>query len=212
MKFLMIVCLVAGMFSVGGVSDEESTDSVHKELINAKDEYINSVNKAKDKLLSAFAEQQEKLIKNKNLKTAELIKLVDQLQKERDAFIANISNLPRSVSMKVAVSEYQKSIDAAKKKCAEVYDKAAEQYRKNRNLALIKETLTDKDTFLSTVPCLGPPDVREALTGKWQVKFLGTTRNGSKIDYQATWEFDRFGKVLSEEAKISGTWNYDYKD
>jgi hypothetical protein len=211
MKCSVVAYLVVGIVCVARAGDEKPVDRIARELAVAKEEYVIAVNKAGEKLIAAFTEQQRKLEENKNLKIAEVIKLVDRLQAERDAFLADNSKLPRIASMKVAVSEYQLSVAAAKKTCAAAFDKAAEEYRKNRDLAMAKMLLAEKDKFLSWGQNLVPVDVRDNLPGKWQVSFLGRTKNGSMIDYQATWEFDKFGGVRSEEAKASGTWTYDPK-
>jgi len=203
--------VVVGTVCVAGAGDEQPVDPIAKELAVAKEEYVNALDRAKEKLIAAFAEQQKKLEENKNLKVAEVIKLVEQLQAERDAFLADSSKLPRIAIMKVAVSEYESSVAAATKKCAAAFDKAAEEYRKRRDLAKAKMVLAEKDEFLSWGQNFVPSDVRNNLPGKWQIRLVGRTKNGSWIDYQDIWEFDELGGVVSKKAKISGTWTYDHK-
>jgi hypothetical protein len=209
MKCSVVAYLVVGIVCVAGAGDEQPVDRVAKELAVAKEEYVNALNRAREKLIAAFAEQQKKLEENKNLKVAEVIKLVDRLQAERKAFLADSSKLPRIAIMKVAVSEYESSVATAKKTCAAAFDKAAEEYRKNRDLAMAKMVLAEKDKFLSWGQNFVPGDVLDNLPGKWRVSFFGRTKDSSMINYQATWEFDKFGGVRSEEAKANGTWTYD---
>ena len=56
-----------------------------------------------------------------------------------------------------------------------------------------------------------PRDVTDDLPGAWRVSFVGRTKSGPAIDYQATWEFEKSGIVRSVEAKASGTWTYEPK-
>lgn len=206
-------CLLAPLtavvtsFSLAMADDTSklADDPIAAELMKAKKDYQIAVKTANEKLMAAFADQQKKLEDNTELKVAELLKLVEEIQKEKKAFEVDPTSLPKSPRMKVAVSEYQTQIADAKKKCAAAFEKAAEGYRRKRDLATAKAVLAEKDNFFIAL------DVANVLPGKWQVNFVGHTKNGSAINYQATWVFDRSGGVQSVEAKASGTWVYDDK-
>lgn len=58
---------------------------------------------------------------------------------------------------------------------------------------------------------LAQEDVTTSLAGIWEVSFVGKTKGGSKIDYQASWEFKTDGVVRSITANQLGSWVYDVK-
>ena len=118
------------------------------ELTKAKEEYQGAVQKARDRLLAAFGQQQKTLEADAKLKVAQLLKLVDQLKAERKAFEADTRSLPQSKLMQVAADDFRRTIASAKAKCIKAYEKAAEDYRaKKKDLDAAKAVLTELDEF-----------------------------------------------------------------
>lgn len=205
--FAGVLCLPAAMADDKPKSDAD--DPIASALKLAKEEYLSSIEKSNENLLAAFAERQKRLEENTKLKVDQQIKLVEQIQEEKKAFEADSTRLPKSPGMKVAVSDYLAQLTAARKRCEGAFDKAAEGYRGKKDLVTAKAVLAEKKTFLEVLPSRVPRGVADNLPGKWRVSFVGRTNNGSAINYQATWEFDKAGGVRSVEAKTIGTWAYD---
>lgn len=127
----------------------KTDDPIAAELTKAKQEYQTATEIAVEKLMTAFVDQQKKLEENKKLKVDEVIKLANQLQAEKKAFMADATKLPKSPSMKGAVSDYQLSTVAARKRCEAAFVKAAEGYRANKDLTTAGVVLAEKDSFLN---------------------------------------------------------------
>lgn len=140
--------LIALMAAIGLLSQVPAADDpIVAELTKAKQDYQAAIEAANKKLLAAFADQQKKLEDSKSLKVELQIKLVEQIQEERKAFETDAANLPKSMNMKVAVSDYKTALATARKKCESAFDKAAAAYRDKKDLAGAKVVLGEKDSF-----------------------------------------------------------------
>jgi hypothetical protein len=168
--FLPVLAAISLAFA-GSAQDKpagKSDDPIAAELSKAKAEFLSVHERAKDKLLAAFAEEEKKLTNNSKLKIDEKVKRLDQLQDEKKAF-EDDGKLPKSPGLKVAVSDYQTKVTAAKLKCEKAFDHAAERYGK-KDLAAAKAVLAEKANFLSGVT--EPKDTRTRWVGKKQTYFL----------------------------------------
>jgi hypothetical protein len=150
-------------------------DSIARELNKSKSSYQSSVVMENEKLLAAFTVQQKKLDGNTKLKVEQQIKLIQQIQDERKAFEADSTNLPKSATMMVAVSDYRTRIAIVHKKCEAAFDKAAQAYRRNKDLVAAKAVLEEKIAFLRIFtdgkfeivcdPAVGPASVEFVADG-----------------------------------------------
>ena len=94
------------------------------ELTEASEQYLVALQKAKDKVLEAFALEDKVLTANTKLRTEEKLKRLDALAEEQDAF-ESAGDLPKTAGLKKAVDLYQKDLRRAKDLCAKVFDAAA---------------------------------------------------------------------------------------
>jgi hypothetical protein len=170
MTRLLLPAFAAVAVAFAGVAQDKPApkdDPIAAELSKAKTEFLAAHGKAKEKLLAAFAEEEKKLTNNAKLKIDEKVKRLDQLAEEKKAF-ADDGKLPKSPGLKVAVSDYQTKVNAAKLKCEKAFDTAAEKYGK-KDLAAAKSVLTEKANFLSGVT--EPKDTRTRWVGKKQTYY-----------------------------------------
>lgn len=94
------------------------------ELVKARDDYKKLINAARDRLLEAFADEEDTLTSSSKFKPEEKLKRLDQLEKERQEFEES-GQLPKSVSLKKAVESYKKQTQQARDNCSKVFDSQA---------------------------------------------------------------------------------------
>ncbi|MDB5391112.1 MAG: hypothetical protein JWM11_6758 [Planctomycetaceae bacterium] len=210
---LWVLFLVGGLFSFGIAAEETPkpvpTDPVAAELSKAKDEYFFAVEKAKERLLAAFAVEQKKLTESKKLKVDQQITLIEQLAEEKKAFESDPSQLPKLPGMKSAATDYQTKTAAAKKKCDEAFVKAAQNYRGKKDFTAAKAVLAELDEFkknsqpgamssseLGTLTLLeGRVNLSKAITNNsWTYPAEGTSTISFKAD--GTGEFSTGNQVF----------------
>jgi len=122
-------------------------DPIAAELTRAKDEFLATHEKAKERLLAKFAEEEKRLTDSTALKIDDRVKRLKQIQDEKKAF-EDLGKLPKAGALKVAVSDYQTKVNAAKQKCETAFDVAAEKYRKKeKDLAATRAVLAEKENF-----------------------------------------------------------------
>jgi hypothetical protein len=167
----LVAFLVAVAFLTSAFAQDKSgakgDDPIAAELRKAKTEFQATLDKANEKLLAAFADEEKKLTNNSKLKIDEKVKRLDQLQDEKKAFESD-GKLPKSPGLKVAVSDYQTKVSAAKLKCEKAFDAAAEKYGK-KDLTAAKAVLAEKANFLKGVG--EPKDTRTVWVGKKQTYY-----------------------------------------
>ena len=150
LRRLMALLVVGALFpSVMMAEDKpkELDGPVATELKKAKVKYESAVEKAGEKLLAAFTEQQ-KLVEGKTEMKAELqIKQLEQLLTEKKAFEADSTNLPKSTGMKKATNEYQTALTTARKSGELAFDKAADSYRTKKEFEAAKIVLEEKKLY-----------------------------------------------------------------
>jgi len=161
---------VVALLAAGSAQDKpgaKADDPIAAELRKAKVEFQATLDKTNEKLLAAFADEEKKLTNNSKLKIDEKVKRLDQLQEEKKAFETD-GKLPKSPGLKVALSDYQTKVNAAKLKCEKAFDTAAEKYGK-KDLTAAKAVLAEKANFLQGVG--EPKDTRTVWVGKKQTYF-----------------------------------------
>jgi hypothetical protein len=129
-------------------------DPIAAELSKAKGEFVAALDSAKEKLLAKFAEEEKRLTDTTTLKIDDKVKRLKQLGDEKKAF-EDLGKLPKSAGLKVAVSDYQTKVSAAKQKCERAFDAAAEKYGKadkngKKDLAAAKAVLDEKENFFKS--------------------------------------------------------------
>jgi WD40 repeat protein len=94
------------------------------DLTAASEQYVAALQKAKGKVLDAFALEDKVLTANAKLKAEEKLKRLDELAADKDAF-ESTGKLPQTSGLKKAVDAYEKDRRRAKDLCAKVFDAAA---------------------------------------------------------------------------------------
>ena len=94
------------------------------DLTEASEHYVAAIQKAKDKVLDAFALEDKGLTANAKLNTEEKLKRLDELSADKVAF-ESTGKLPQTAGLKKAVDVYEKDLRRAKDLCAKVFDAAA---------------------------------------------------------------------------------------
>jgi hypothetical protein len=150
MARVMFVALAMTVIpAIGLAQDKPKTDKgddpIAAELTKAKKEYEKVVDKAKEELLVAMAQEEMRFKENSNLGAEDRVKRVEQLQEEKKAFEAE-GKLPKSPGLRVAVGDYRGKVGAAQRKCEKAFDVAASEYLKN-DLAAAKAILSEKAEF-----------------------------------------------------------------
>ncbi len=130
------------------------------ELTAAKRAYETDVAKATETLLGEFAVEEKRVLDNAKLKIDDKIKRSELLQDEKKAFEAD-GKLPKTLGLKVATSDYQTKVSAARSRCEKAFDKAAETAGKS-DLALAKALLAEKAEFLKPGPTAPAPKPGDA--------------------------------------------------
>lgn len=125
----------------------EGDDPIAMQLRKAKEEYQSTTDKAVEKMLVDFAAERKKVEDSKTIKVEQRLKLLEQLQEEKAAFEADRSKLPSAPGMKLALGEFQKSIERARKKCEMAFDTAAVGYDKIKDFVSVKQVIEEKKTF-----------------------------------------------------------------
>ncbi len=169
----------------------------------AEAEHSKSLGRLKDGLLAQFDTTIDRMTAKGNLAD------VKGLTRDRELFVADDACLPTHPSMAVHRIAYETGWWDAKAK----WEKAL----KTTVMELTKAKKFDEATRVQTALMdladlkFMPKDVLDALVGSWRISMVGQTRNGSAINYQASWVFDKSGVVKSVEAKAEGKWIYEYK-
>ena len=158
-------------------------DAGGAELTAAKQAYEAEVAKATEALLAEFAAEEKRTKESARLKIDEKIKRSELLQEEKAAFEAE-GKLPKTLGLKVATSDYQTKLTAARLRCGKAFDAAAEVAGKS-DLALAKSLLAEKGEFLAATrtPAAKPGDPAKAaakaapspLVGTWERSVNSTT-------------------------------------
>lgn len=206
-RLLLTALAAVALAACGSAQDKPAgkpDDPIAAELSKAKGEFQAAHEKAKDKLLAAFAEEEKKLTNNSKLKIDEKVKRLDQLQDEKKAF-EDDNKLPKSPGLKVAVSDYQTKVNAAKLKCEKAFDHAAEKYGK-KDLTAAKAVLAEKANFLSGVT--EPKDTRTRWVGKKSAYFLADKGEwqerigGTVLRYKETERTKEYVEAFDASRKI----------
>lgn len=90
------------------------------ELAKARDDYQKMMTTARDRLLKAFADEEDQLTSSSKFKPEEKLKRLDQLEKERQAFEES-GAIPKTVGLKKAVDTYKKQTQQARDNCSKVF-------------------------------------------------------------------------------------------
>jgi hypothetical protein len=163
---LLSALAAAVVLSAGFAQDKPAAkkdDPIAEELSKAKGEFLAALDKAKEKLLTAFAEEAKRLADNTTLKVDDKFKKQDQLRDEKKAFEEG-GKLPKSAGLKAAVSDYQTKLTAAKNKCEKAFDAAAKKYDGKKDAVTARAVLKEKTKLFQATGVA--PDERSYWVGK----------------------------------------------
>jgi hypothetical protein len=154
-------------------------DKIAADLKAAKEKYQAAVKKASEKLLASFAEQKEKLEKTTQYKPDQQMKLLRELEDERNAFVADPLKLPTFPALKVPTTNFQISEGAARRECEAAFDKAVKAYQNKKELEAAKKTALDKGRFFNN----GQPPPPTAADKKLKMTADGLLKTYPKFYY-----------------------------
>jgi hypothetical protein len=193
MKTMLLIAVL-----VGNLDDSASA------LADAADvEFSGFVAKLQKELTTKFGEAIEKATQKGD------IKQVGRLTEERDSFQNDERALPSDQNMRSARLAFETGWHKAKEKQEAKLAAYVKDFTKKKmfdDAKLLQEAIDEvrKKDFL-------PLDVANGMTGTWHVKFTGRKKDGSTVDWQDAWEFEKAGSVHSIKGKDNGKWTYDYK-
>ena len=144
--------------AAGPETDKKPIEAAHEAVANGNDPVATKLQIAKtqfqelldesgERLVQAFDEQSKKLQANKKLSLEQVFKETDKLQTEKAEFIADNKRLPASKVMQLSVGEYRRTILGGRNRCETAFEKAAEEYRKAKNLSAAREVLEELGRF-----------------------------------------------------------------
>jgi formylglycine-generating enzyme required for sulfatase activity len=150
--FLGLICVLA--WAVASTTAPANPfpfqDDVDASLAEAQQQYLAAIDAAEARMLAAFDVQQQKVETDGRLKVDAKIKLIEQIQAERKDFEEDSAKLPTTKGMSVSVSEYRRTVNAAKTQCGPVFDLAAQEYVRRQDLVSAKAILAEKERFLNS--------------------------------------------------------------
>lgn len=185
-------------------SSGETADPIAAVLKKSQEEYTAAVEQAAEGMSAAFAAQIKKLEDNAKLPVQQQLKMLADLQAEQTAFDADPAALPQSATMKAATSEYRKSVDAARGRCAKAFDRAAEAYRAKKDLAAAKAVLAEKAQYLQAVAAAAPLDQKKLAAslkpfyGAFADRAAGRRGNGGDHGRRYTALADRLKELIDQ--------------
>lgn len=177
---MVMACLIgAGPVLAEGETSTNIVIENSPELAKARDDYQKLMTTARDRLLKAFADEEDQLTSSSKFKPEEKLKRLDQLEKERQAFEEN-GAIPKTVGLKKAVDTYKKQTQQARDNCSKVFDTQANKILKQdrdaaADILAAKKELLDPIPMAPAVPETPPstaalPDYKELVfsghTGK----------------------------------------------
>ncbi len=166
--------------------DETSTNIVIEnspELAKARDDYQKMMTAARDRLLKAFADEEDQLTSSSKFKPEEKLKRLDQLEKERQAFEES-GAIPKTVGLKKAVDTYKKQTQQARDNCSKVFDTQANKILKQDRDAAADILAAKKELLDPTPQAPGAPETppsTPALPDYKELVFSGHTGKVSAV-------------------------------
>jgi WD40 repeat protein len=151
LALMVMACLVgAGPVLAEGETSTNLVIENSPELAKARDDYQKLMTTARDRLLKAFADEEDQLTSSSKFKPEEKLKRLEQLEKERQAFEEN-GAIPKSVGLKKAVDTYKKQSQQARDNCSKVFDTQANKILKQDRDAAA-DILAAKKELLDPTP------------------------------------------------------------
>ena len=150
MRLILLTVFVLSLVSGNVVGEDPATsvDAISAELAEEKAAYGIAVAEATEKLVQAMDSLLEKTRNNSQLNVGQKIKLVEQMEAEREDFLEDSEKLPTAAKLKAAVQEYTRKTASARQKCSDAFDAAAKKYDRAKDLAGAKRVTEEKFTFL----------------------------------------------------------------
>jgi hypothetical protein len=176
------------------------------DLDKAKKAYTETVQNAKDALLSAFEPQEKVITDNKKLKIEERLQQVETLREEKTAFKAD-GALPKSTVMKSALSEYKTQLAIAHRICERAFDSASQKLI-TTDIDAAKALADEKTVFLK--PTTQIEAQQDPKDGRKLWRFLKEHGNGYfKLTINGKWEeIGRNGEKVATWSEVERTNEY----
>lgn len=155
--FLLAACPLAACSPVAqdtdsakqSPADENQDDPIAAMLEFSKTNYKNEIAASYDLLLKAIDAEIEKTENNASMSVEVQLKKLKELKSVRQAFVKNSENTPTIRTLKSASSKYKRQLAASQKTLEDVFDVAADLYRKPplKNFEAAGKVLAEKKAY-----------------------------------------------------------------